>query len=392
MPTPRATETDTTAGRVVALAMAPAIALGLGRFAYALVLPAMAAALGWTWTEAGWLNGANAAGYMLGALAAARAIGRVGGPATVLAGVILSIVGMAGCAATGDLAALSALRLLTGAGGALAFVAGGVLAASAAQGPRGGLLLGLFYAGPGFGIAVSGVAAPLWFARGGEWQGAWLMLAGLSVAMAVPLAVALLGRGARRGGAGAASASAPLLAMAPILLAYAVFGFGYIGYMTFVFARVREAWGDGAGQAGFWVLIGAGAMAAPWLWARLLDRRAPARAFSVLTALCGLGAALPQFGDAAGWMLASAALFGACFFAVVASTTQFVRRSLDRAAWPQGVAAMTVAFSLGQTAGPVLAGAVADAAGGLAAALALSAGGLWLAALIGLVQRPIATG
>jgi predicted MFS family arabinose efflux permease len=152
---------------------------------------------------------------------------------------------------------------------------------------------------------------------------------------------------------------------------------------------VRDAWGAGAGQAGFWVLIGAGGMTAPWLWARLLERVAPARAFSVLTALCGVGAVLPLAGDAIGWILASAAIFGACFFAVVASTTQFVRRNLDRAAWPSGVAAMTIAFSLGQTVGPVLAGALADAAGGLAAALALSAGGLGLAALIAFAQPPL---
>jgi predicted MFS family arabinose efflux permease len=155
---------------------------------------------------------------------------------------------------------------------------------------------------------------------------------------------------------------------------------------------VRDAWGGGLGQAGFWALIGVGAMAAPWLWAGLLERLAPARAFSVLTALCGVGACLPLVADGAVWMLASAALFGACFFAVVASTTQFVRRGLDRAAWPRGVAAMTVAFSLGQTAGPSIAGALADAAGGLSAALALSASGLGAASLIALAQRRMPEG
>jgi predicted MFS family arabinose efflux permease len=374
---------------VAALAMAPAIALGLGRFAYALVLPAMAATLGLTWAQAGWLNGANAAGYMLGALAASAAMVRLGGPAVVGLGVAVSVAGMAGCALTADFTLLFALRLLTGAGGALAFVAGGVLAASAAQGARGGLLLGLFYAGPGFGIAASGIAAPLWFAGGGGWQGAWLMLAALSAVMALPLAWSLAGRHRTRGGPAAAPAPVPLLAMTPILLAYATFGFGYIGYMTFVFAWVREAWGAGAGQAGFWVLIGTAGMAAPWLWAGLLDRLLPARAFSVLTALCGVAAALPLMGEGAIPMLASAAIFGASFFAVVASTTQFVRRNMAPEGWARGVAAMTVSFSLGQTTGPVLAGAMADAAGGLAAALALSAGGLMAAALLALAQRPL---
>jgi hypothetical protein len=53
---------------------------------------------------------------------------------------------------------------------------------------------------------------------------------------------------------------------------------------------------------------------------------------------------------------------------------------------------MTIAFSLGQTVGPVLAGALADAAGGLGAALALSAVGLGVASLMALAQPRVARG
>ena len=63
---------------VVALALAPAIGLGIARFAYALVLPDMRADLGWSYADAGWMNTTNAAGYLLGALIAARAIASVG--------------------------------------------------------------------------------------------------------------------------------------------------------------------------------------------------------------------------------------------------------------------------------------------------------------------------
>ena len=51
---------------IVGLAMGPAVALGLGRFAYALLLPSMRADLGWSFADAGALNTANAAGYLLG--------------------------------------------------------------------------------------------------------------------------------------------------------------------------------------------------------------------------------------------------------------------------------------------------------------------------------------
>ena len=51
--------------------MGPAVALGFGRFAYALLLPPMRADLGWSFAQAGALNTANAAGYLIGALVAA---------------------------------------------------------------------------------------------------------------------------------------------------------------------------------------------------------------------------------------------------------------------------------------------------------------------------------
>lgn len=125
-----------------------------------------------------------------------------------------------------------------------------------ARGPKSGLRLGLFYAGPGLGIAASGMAVPAWFSAGGAWPGAWLSLAAVSAAMTIPLGLSLYGR---RGGArmaAGASARAPLRRMAPILLAYAVFGLAYIGYMSFAFAWGKEARGVGVGQAGFCVLIG----------------------------------------------------------------------------------------------------------------------------------------
>src|ERR1700761_961960 len=69
---------------IVGLAMGPAVALGLGRFAYALLLPPMRADLGWNFAQAGALNTANAAGYLIGAIVAAP-IGRQMGDKRVFA-------------------------------------------------------------------------------------------------------------------------------------------------------------------------------------------------------------------------------------------------------------------------------------------------------------------
>jgi predicted MFS family arabinose efflux permease len=54
------------------IALGPALALGVARFAYGLMLPAMKVDLGWTYAQAGWMNTANAIGYIAGAFTAGR--------------------------------------------------------------------------------------------------------------------------------------------------------------------------------------------------------------------------------------------------------------------------------------------------------------------------------
>ncbi|MEZ5661018.1 MAG: YbfB/YjiJ family MFS transporter [Burkholderiaceae bacterium] len=54
---------------VAGLALGTVVSNGFARFAYGLVLPAMRADLQWTYTQAGWINTANAIGYLLGGAA-----------------------------------------------------------------------------------------------------------------------------------------------------------------------------------------------------------------------------------------------------------------------------------------------------------------------------------
>ncbi|MFT4727256.1 MAG: putative MFS family arabinose efflux permease, partial [Granulosicoccus sp.] len=157
------TESVSPAVLVLALAMAPAVGLGIARFAYALVLPDMRTDLGWSWTAAGWMNTSNALGYLVGALLSARAIDKWGSGATMLSGALACVISLVLCAVLTDSVLLNMARVLAGLGGGLAFVAGGVLAASvSARDPdRSSFLLGLFYAGPGLGIAISGLVVPV---------------------------------------------------------------------------------------------------------------------------------------------------------------------------------------------------------------------------------------
>jgi len=82
-------------------------------------------------------------------------------------------------------------------------------------------------------------------------------------------------------------------------------------------------------------------------------------------------------------------VFGVAFFAVVGSTTAFVRLNYPPSVWPTAIAAMTACFGIGQTLGPIVVGLATDALGNLAYALNISAGVLVAAALSTLAQGKV---
>jgi predicted MFS family arabinose efflux permease len=379
---------------ILILSLAPTIGLGIGRFAYSLVLPDMRDTLGWSYSAAGFMNTINAAGYLAGALMASRLVNRFGLSAVVRWGTLASVFALVISGLSGNFAVLSFARLLVGYGAALAFVAGGALAATIAQSrpERASFLLSLFYAGPGLGILASGLVAPFLLQGfgAGSWWIVWLALALLSMLMALPLLLTAMG--AKAGLVDAVPVKFRIRPALIYLISYFMFGAGYIAYMTFMIAYVRDAGGSAAAQSAFWCLIGLSAFASPWVWRGVLARGRSGSATAIILGVNAVGAVMPLFGHSA-WLLASSALvFGVAFFAVVASTTAFVRFNYPPAEWPKGIAAMTIVFGVGQTLGPFVVGAITDAMGSLSYALSVSAATLVLGAVLAAFQRPLEGG
>jgi len=380
----------------LALALSAAVSLGLARFSYALLLPPMRDDLGWSYLTAGAMNTANAAGYLAGALLLPALLRRVDARWLMLAGGFATAALLAAHGALRSDRALLVLRALAGVASAAAFVCGGLLAARLATTlPAGsritpGQVLGLYYGGTGLGIvAASLIVPPL------PWPGAWVALG-----VVAALAGAATAAGTRALHAppspGAPRAPVRLRPLAWALAGYAMFGLGYIGYMTFVITLLREQGLGGATVVAFYVLLGLGVVASSWLWAPLLQRWRGGQTLALLNALLALATAmavLPAWWDlgaaATPLVFASGALFGSVFLSVVASTTALVRHNLPAAAWPGGIAAFTIVFAAGQIVGPSLVGAVADAGRGLVGGFVLSAALLALGALLAARQRPL---
>jgi len=373
----------------LALMAGSAVALGLGRFAYALVLPAMQADLHWSFAVAGALNTANALGYLVGALVTVPLAARCGERWAFTAGMIVTIGALFGSAASGSVPVLLGMRLLAGAGGAVVFVIGGGLVARAGRGRPthvATMLLGVYYAGSGAGIVVSGLTVPAVLAAG-SWRWAWIVLGGLSVLAllaALPAAWRLPELRPERGRGGGRW---PVRRLTALIVAYVLFGAGYIAYMTFIVAFLRQGGAGGTEITVFWTVIGALSVAAAFGWGHVLGRMPIGAGTAMILAMVTAGAALPLLPGGTVTIFTSAFVFGSTFLTVVTAVSAAARRTLAQRHWTPAIAGLTVAFALGQCIGPVLAGALSDTAGGVRTGLAIGAALLAAAAVAALAQR-----
>jgi predicted MFS family arabinose efflux permease len=127
----------------------------------------------------------------------------------------------------------------------------------------------------------------------------------------------------------------------------------------------------------------------PWAWRRVLALDRGGLTTTIILGTNAIGAALPIFGHTPLLLVTSALVFGIAFFAVVGSTTAFVRLNYPPSEWPSGIAAMTIAFGIGQTVGPIVVGAVTDAMGSLSYALNVSAAMLAVGAMLAAFQGKV---
>ena len=388
--------------------MAAAGSLGVTRFAYALLLPPMRDDLSWTYTLAGAMNTFNALGYLLGALLTPWALRRWGAVRVLIAGSMLASVLMALTGFFTDALYLLAQRFLAGAASASVFVSGGLLAArlGAHTPSQSGLLLGIYYGGTGWGIVISALCVPsamAWAAADQSphtWAWAWWSLACVCALISavlwtirshlnrwmpdvLPEEVSALAQPSPH------NAQPVWRVWAPGLLGYGLFGVGYIGYMTFVVAVLREQGASAANVTFFYAALGLAVVASSRVWAGLLNHFKGGQALAILNALLSVATVIPALTSAWPAMLLSGVLFGGVFLSVVASTTAMVKHNLPASQWAAGISAFTVVFAIGQIAGPTVVGWIADGPGGLQRGLVFSAAALFLGALVAWQQKPL---
>ncbi|GAA1975171.1 hypothetical protein GCM10009798_40510 [Nocardioides panacihumi] len=374
------------------LAAGAMVALGFTRFAYALLLPSMRSELDWSFTAAGGMNTANAIGYIAGAASAAWWGRRLGQRVAFVGGMAVSSVALLLSGATADYTALAAVRLVGGVATAVTFVLGSALAARVHNGGnhrRSALLVSVYMAGVGLGIIVSGVIVPTILAHSGSsaWDAGWIVMGVVAVALLAPATWAV--RQVPDAPATRADvARPPLRPLRALFVWYVLFGAGYVSYMTFVVAMLHDESFDTRQIATFFIVLGtASVIATLMFWGRVIGHLRGGQAPTLISVVVLAGVLPVLLADGPTMALLSAVVFGSSFMAGPTAATVLARRMLPPHGWTSGIAALTVAFSVGQGIGPLLAGALSDTNGGIALGLWLSVVLLGLAAFAAARQR-----
>ena len=332
-----------------------AVAMGIGRFAFTPLLAlmlrdgTMSAPTGAEWAAA------NYAGYLVGALSAARFSFKPRlGLSLGLCGVALTT--LAGAFVDGASLALPGMLLRAAAGVFSAWVL--VCASSwclAELARRRAANVGAWvYTGVGLGIALTGMLT--WLGGRQSAKTLWLELGAASVLGTFAVLAWL--RSQRPTAAPAARDPRPLLREAeaggklPLVLCYGTIGFGYIVPATFLPAMAREQVSDPLVFGLTWPIFGLASVLSVGAAARLLSGWPRRRVWSLAQGAMAVGTALPLATKAL-WALAASAVFvGGTFMVATMAGLQLAREQCPSNPTPL-LARMTVAFAAGQIAGPL---------------------------------------
>ena len=355
--------------------VAMAAAMGIGRFVYTPILPGMMQALGLTPAEAGAIASANYLGYLLGALFAAGGWAHSRERTLMLTGLAASTVLAAAMGLANGLAVFIVIRFLAGLASAFVMVFLASIVFSHLAAARRDDLQAVHFSGVGAGIAISSAMMLALHAVDAAWQAGWWWSGAIS-AVAFLFVAAAIDRGPAGTGEQRAEPGLPRdPALRRLILAYGLFGFGYVVTATFLIAIVRQGDGGQAFEGVVWLVTGLVGVPSVAVWNRIAARTGLTAAYALGCLIEAAGVAVSVLGGGIAGPIAGGILLGSTFIALTALGLQAARRLAPEA--PRRVfALMTASFGLGQIIGPLVAGTIAGWSGGyllpsLAAALAL---------------------
>jgi predicted MFS family arabinose efflux permease len=358
-----------------------AAALGIGRFVYTPILPAMTDALGWSKSDAGVVASANLLGYFIGALLAGRPFVVARPRRWLLTALTISALSTAAMALPSDIASFVGLRLVGGVASAFVIVCASALVLERLSVSGRGSLSAIQFSGVGFGIMMSAIAVSAMLALGAGWRSLWIgtgllaMLAAAGAAILIPTSERV-----STPPKSAASHASPS-GMVAMIVAYGLFGFGYIITATFLVAIVRLTDEVRVLEPWVWILFGLAAIPSVTVWNLLGERIGIMNAYAAACVIEAIGVAASVEWVTISGVCVSALLLGGTFMGITA--LGFMAARILAGGNPhQAFGRITASFSFGQMAGPALAGFLSERLGDFRVASLIAAAALLAAAAL----------
>ncbi|MEA2921333.1 MAG: hypothetical protein QOF07_1296 [Bradyrhizobium sp.] len=362
-----------------------AAAIGIGRFVYTPILPAMIADVPLSQSAAGIIGSANFIGYLLGAVVA----GSVWRPRKLRSALLLALAASAATTAAMGLAgSMAAFILLRGAGGAasaFALVLSSTLILDQLHADGRDSLSSVHFAGVGAGIAASAALISALHMSSSTWQQMWLFSGLASFAITGAVAALVPNSPAIVKTPPAAGTLTSRSRIWPLVLAYGLFGFGYVITATFLVAMVGNSPGVQAFEPWIWIAVGLAAIPSVSLWSSLGNRIGILNALGAACFAEALGVAASVVWVNVWGLFLAAALLGGTFMGITALGLIAARRM--SASPLRSVSLMTAAFGVGQIVGPAAAGFGYQLTGSLYLPSLIAALALCVAALLSLLPR-----
>jgi predicted MFS family arabinose efflux permease len=352
-------------------------AFGLARYGYGLLLPDIRRSFGLSSAALGLIATGSYVAYLVTTAGVALAGDRLGPRRPVLFGGAAAVLGMALIAVARSPWVLALGVVVAGASAALVYPPFSSAVASSVPRRSQGRALAMISSGTGWGVAL---AVPIALVAGASWRAAWVAFAAIAV-----LATLLAARALRAvpSASGGGDALPPLSwswfvcpRSGPLLVGALLVGVGASVYWTFAADFAVSGTGSRAAGPVLLGVVGVSSLMGS-VAGDMLERMGGRRALGVsAAALAGSMCALALWHGSWVGIAISAAAFGSTYNMLLAvqviwSARVFAQRPAT------GLAAVMFMLGIGQVAGPVLAGVVAD---GVGLAAAFFAGG----ALIGL--------
>lgn len=364
--------------------LAMAAGLGIGRFVYTPILPPMVEGVPLSKSAAGLIASANFVGYLAGALLASWPGFPGGRRFWLLTGLAANAVCLAGMGLTHSFTLFLLLRLVAGIASAFSLIFSSALVLDRlARAGRSGLSA-LHFAGVGSGIALSAAVVALMLAAHLPWPSLWHASAALAAVAFVLVALLV-----PPDEAGAAITAGPPASHAgkgfvPLIVAYGLFGFGYVITATFLMALVRGAPALAPLEPYAWILVGLSAAPSTVLWNAAAKRWGILKGFALAALAEAVGVAASVLWVSTFAIVLAAVLLGGTFMGLTALGL-IAARERGTGDPRARLGLMTATFSVGQIVGPAFAGYVYELTGSLTLPSLSAAAALVVAAVLALL-------